>query len=49
MDQFLHTGITQNYKIAVSKGNEQTQTYFSANYMDQTEGVVSDTQSSVTL
>ena len=44
MDQLLHTGITQNYKIAVSKGNEQTQTYFSANYMDQ-EGVVRDTKS----
>lgn len=44
MDQLLHTGVTQNYKVAVSKGNENTQTYFSANYMDQT-GVVRDTQS----
>ena len=44
MDQLLHTGVTQNYKVAVSKGNEGTQTYFSANYMDQT-GVVRDTQS----
>ena len=44
MDQLLHTGVTQNYKLAVSKGNSGTQTYFSANYMDQT-GVVRDTQS----
>ena len=44
MDQLLHTGVTQNYKVAVSKGNEQSQTYFSANYMDQT-GVIKDTKS----
>lgn len=44
MDQLLHTGVTQNYKVAISKGNEQSQTYFSANYMDQT-GVIRDTQS----
>ena len=44
MDQLLHTGVTQNYKVAVSKGNESTQTYFSANYMDQT-GVIRDTKS----
>ena len=35
MDELLRTGITQNYKVAVSQGNEKTQTYFSANYMDQ--------------
>ena len=44
MDQLLHTGVTQNYKVAVSKGNEQSQTYFSANYMDQS-GVIKDTKS----
>ena len=44
MDQLLHTGVTQNYKVALSKGNETTQTYFSANYMDQT-GVIRDTES----
>lgn len=44
MDQLLHTGVTQNYKVAVTKGNENTQTYFSANYMDQT-GVIRDTSS----
>ena len=30
MDELLQTGITQNYKVAVSQGNEKTQTYFSA-------------------
>ena len=44
MDQLLHTGVTQNYKLAVSKGNAGTQTYFSANYMDQS-GVIRDTKS----
>lgn len=44
LDQLTHTGVTQNYKVAVSKGNEGTQTYFSANYMDQT-GVIRDTKS----
>lgn len=44
MDQLLHTGVTQNYKVAISKGTTGTQTYFSANYMDQT-GVVRDTKS----
>lgn len=44
MDQLLHTGVTQNYKVAISKGTSGTQTYFSANYMDQT-GVVRDTKS----
>lgn len=28
MDELLQTGITQNYKVAVSQGNEKTQTYF---------------------
>ncbi len=44
MKQLLHTGVTQNYKVAVTKGGENSQTYFSANYMDQT-GVVKDTSS----
>ena len=44
MDQLLHTGVTQNYKVAVTKGSENSQTYFSANYMDQT-GVIKDTSS----
>ena len=44
MDKILHTGVTQNYKVAVSKGGANTQTYFSANYMDQT-GVIRDTKS----
>ena len=44
MDELLQTGITQNYKVAVSQGNEKIQTYFSANYMDQ-KGVITDTKS----
>ena len=44
MDQLLHTGVTQNYKVAISKGTTGTQTYFSANYMDQ-KGVIRDTES----
>ena len=44
MDQLLHTGVTQNYKVAITKGSDNSQTYFSANYMDQT-GVVVDTKS----
>lgn len=44
MDQLTQTGITQNYKVAISQGNEKTQTYFSANYMDQ-KGVITDTNS----
>ncbi len=44
MDTLLQTGVTQNYKVAVSKGGKDTQVYFSANYMDQ-KGVVVDTKS----
>ena len=44
MDQLLHTGVTQNYKVAITKGSEKSQTYFSANYMDQS-GVIKDTKS----
>ena len=38
-DLLLGTGITQNYKVAVSSGNDKTQFYLSGNYMGQT-GVV---------
>ena len=44
MDELLHTGVTQNYKVAVTKGTDKSQTYFSANYMDQT-GVIDNTSS----
>ena len=44
MDQLLRTGVVQNYKLAVSKGNEDTQVYFSGNYMNQ-RGVITDTES----
>lgn len=38
-DEIFHTGITQNYKVAISSGNDKTQYYLSGNYMSQT-GVV---------
>ena len=38
-DEIFRTGITQNYKVAVSSGNDKTQFYLSGNYMGQT-GVV---------
>lgn len=44
MDQLLRTGMVQNYKLAVSKGSEDTQVYFSGNYMNQ-RGVITDTES----
>lgn len=44
MDELLRTGVTQNYKVAVSKGDKDTQYYFSANYMNQT-GVLENTSS----
>ena len=43
MDQLLETGITQNYKLAESKGNEDTQFYVSGNYMNH-DGVIYNTQ-----
>lgn len=43
MDQLLRTGVTQNYKVALSKGNEDTQFYVSGNYMN-TKGVISHTE-----
>lgn len=42
MDQLLRTGVTQNYKLAISKGNEDTQFYVSANYL-KANGVITDT------
>jgi len=32
-DMIFRTGMTQNYKFAYTKGTDQLQTYFSANYM----------------
>ena len=43
MDKLLQTGITQNYKLAISKGNEDTQFYVSGNYMNH-KGVIYNTQ-----
>lgn len=43
MDELLRTGIVQNYKLALSKGNEDTQFYVSGNYMRR-EGVMNYTQ-----
>ncbi len=39
LDQLFRTGMTQNYKLSYTKGNEQIQTYFSANYMND-KGVI---------
>lgn len=33
IDQIFRTGNTQNYKLSYTKGNDNIQTYFSANYM----------------
>lgn len=38
-DEIFRTGITQNYKVAISNGNKDAQYYLSANYMGQ-EGVI---------
>ena len=38
-DEIFRSGLTQNYKVSVSSGNEKTQYYISGNYMGQT-GVV---------
>ena len=43
LDEVLRTGVTQNYKLAISKGNEETQFYVSGNYM-QHEGVIENTK-----
>lgn len=39
LDQLFRTGMTQNYKLSYTKGNDQIQTYFSANYMKD-KGVI---------
>lgn len=41
-DEIFRTALTQNYKLVLSKGNEDTQYYISANYMGQ-EGIVTET------
>ena len=43
MDQLLRTGVQQNYKLALSKGNEDMQFYVSGNYMKH-QGVIEETQ-----
>ena len=43
LDEVLRTGVTQNYKLAISKGNEDTQFYVSGNYM-QHQGVIENTK-----
>lgn len=34
-DQIFRTGVTQNYKLAISNGNKDAQYYISANYMGE--------------
>lgn len=43
MDEILRTGLSQNYKLSISKGNDDTQFYISANYMRH-KGVITNTQ-----
>lgn len=43
MDELLQTGVTQNCKLAISKGNEDTQFYVSGNYLDH-KGVIYNTE-----
>lgn len=42
VDKMFRTGVTQNYKLVFSKGNEDMQTYLSANYMKH-EGAIENT------
>lgn len=42
-DEIFRTGLTQNYKLSVSNGNENTQYYLSGNFMNQT-GIVLNTE-----
>lgn len=42
-DEIFRTGLTQNYKLSVSNGNENTQYYVSGNFMNQT-GIVINTE-----
>ncbi len=39
LNQLFRTGMTQNYKLSYTKGNDQIQTYFSVNYMKD-KGVI---------
>lgn len=41
-DEIFRTGVTQNYKIAISNGNKDVQYYLSANYMGQ-DGIIDQT------
>lgn len=41
-DEIFRTGVTQNYKIAISNGNKDVQYYLSANYMGQ-DGIIDET------
>ncbi len=41
-DELFRTGVTQNYKIAISNGNKDVQYYLSANYMGQ-DGIIDET------
>lgn len=41
-DEIFRTGVTQNYKLALSRGSESVQSYFSANYM-KAEGTIDKT------
>jgi len=41
-DEIFRTGVTQNYKLALSRGSESVQSYFSANYMKH-EGTIDKT------
>ena len=43
MDEILRTGIVQNYKVVLSKGNDNSQYYISGNYIDN-KGVVIGTK-----
>lgn len=43
MDMILRTGVVQNYKVVISKGNAETQYYISGSYL-KNKGVVESTQ-----
>ncbi len=43
MNRMMQTGVVQNYKLSLSKGNQDTQFYLSSNYMRR-EGVMVGTQ-----
>ncbi len=41
-DELFRTALTQNYKLAISNGNKDTQYYLSGNYMNQ-DGIIINT------